>query len=367
MAYTPMGVPFKLTAEESGSMAPNYAENLMKGFQLGMIPRQMADQLLSSKLANKIKETQAKYEEEKIKTDLSSKLAQQEHWKAQTGLTNAQTGNIPYQRRLIEAQIAHQRRLANAPQQLKGELANLYALRNSFSEGSPERVQVDEAIKNKVSGSQGITIGKDPVTGEQFVQIGGTQKSGQTGDALKTFEKTGEITSPPTRPMILNLQKRIAGLRTAKGFFEDIKQLGKFQTVGSKLSKEAKSFSNFILNTNFSEPSEGAAGKAAIVGASEGLISAFGLNATGANRKALEQILQPTFGESKKGYEDRIDRQLAEYIANQNFAETSLRRGIPVGNVNQQGAGENNPTTYTQADIEAAKAELARRMQQGAQ
>lgn len=104
MAYKPMGIPFKLSAEESGSMAPNYAENLMRGFQLGMIPRQMADQLLASKLANKIKETQAKYAEEQIKSDLASKLAQRENLQARTGFTSAQLKKIPYEIGLLQAQ-----------------------------------------------------------------------------------------------------------------------------------------------------------------------------------------------------------------------------------------------------------------------
>lgn len=305
MALNLPQIGFRLNAAEAGA-APDYQDALQKGFKSAFTPGILAQSLLGKQLENKLGIVKEKYAEPLAELEL----------------------------KLKHAQINK----ANRPAEIGGEIANLYRLRNSFREGSNDRNTIEQILANKAAGSQGIHIGRDPETGEQFVQIGGTGNSSSRGQGGKINEyEGGEITSAPTQASLTALQQRITGLRTSAPFFEDIKKLGQFQTGTAQAMEKLGGLSNYLFHTNFQSPSIKQAGHAAVVGASEGLIKSFGLNGTGGNRKALEHILTPGAGESQKGYENRIDRQLAEYISNQKYAESAARRGIQVGNRKKPG------------------------------
>jgi len=132
--YQPLGIPFKLSAAESGTSAPDYVENLLKGFKAGMTPRLMADELLKNKLQNQINSAKAKYAEQ-------NELSNIEHKKAGIGLTNAQIqraqadiGLMPYRQALLKAQTQR----ANQPM-LSGVAKEAFALedlKNRFGENS---------------------------------------------------------------------------------------------------------------------------------------------------------------------------------------------------------------------------------------
>lgn len=279
---------------------PDYVEALSKGITAGMKPRSQAEELLGQMLGNKIKKNEVKYADQMAQADLALKNAQ--------------------------AQKAMQ------PAQATGKLANLYRLRESLPEGDPRIAQVDEAIKNTISGSNGISIMTDPETGQQMIQIGGSSGKGNSGG--KTFQTaSGEIVTQPTGNIASNLQKRIVGAETVEPFLNKIiETVPQFQDPKIRAKTYLQGLSNSFIGTDYRAPSIKATGKAAIKSASEGMLTQFGLNATGGNREAMEDILTPVEGESPNGYKQRVNDQLEEFIQNKKFSQRSLTRGISLGN-----------------------------------
>lgn len=120
--YNPSQVPFKLTAEESGSASPNYAQELAKGFQIGMTPKMMLDEMLKNKLINQLQAAKAKYAESNEQAANQQALVQSRYaepltqanlnrigaqtglTQAQIGLTNANVNKIPWEIKLLQAQ-----------------------------------------------------------------------------------------------------------------------------------------------------------------------------------------------------------------------------------------------------------------------
>lgn len=89
---TPMG---RLKPEDMGT--PDYMTALAKGLELGNKPATMSQTLLASMLGNKINQAKAKYAEQQSLADLAYK-------RAGTGHLNAQSGLIPFQKALLQAQ-----------------------------------------------------------------------------------------------------------------------------------------------------------------------------------------------------------------------------------------------------------------------
>ena len=138
------GVPFKLTSQDMG--VSDLGEAIKSGFktyqqgtQAAYTPKVLAESLLSSQLANKLKQ--------------------------------GQIGLLPLKQQLLQAKINQAKKGPRAT----GELAQLFNLREQFPEGSPDRALVDQAIKNKAAGSSGTQLSIDPNTGAiNFIQ-GGTR------------------------------------------------------------------------------------------------------------------------------------------------------------------------------------------------
>lgn len=309
---------------------PDYVEALSKGITAGMQPKSQAETLLGQMLGNKIQKTNAKYADQMVQADLALKQAQ--------------------------AQKALQ------PTQATGKLANLYRLRESMQPGDPRIAQVDEAIKNTISGSNGISIMTDPETGQQMIQIGGSGGKGSSGG--KTFQtKQGEIVTQPTGATATNLQSRVVGSETVEPYLNEIiNTLPQFQNPVNKGKNYAQSLSNAALGTQFKGPSEQAKGKAAIKKASEGMLKSFGLNATGANRQAMEDILKPVFGESEAGYKARVQGELEDFINSKKYSQRALSRGISLGTPGKKdeppyktklggAVGESRPVKFNGKDI----------------
>lgn len=294
MAYTPIVNAFRLSGPEAGGQ-PDYADALMKGFntaEAAVKPRSASEQLLGQMLMNKIRQPYAQNAQEDYETQRD------------------------YKRAMMQKALHPE---------LTGETAQLFRLRDSLPSGQ-DRDRVDQIIARKAAGSAGTTV-FDPSTGNPLVQIGG--QGGKSGGGTFINPATGEITSQPTGGTTTNLQGRVVGAEALKPYLEKVVDtLPQFQNPLTKASGYGQKISNAILGTDFPLPSEEAAGKAAIKEASEGMIKTFGLNATGANRHAMEQILKPRFGESPEGYASRVREQAEAYAKNQELAKSSLRGGI---------------------------------------
>ncbi len=275
---------------------PDYFKAMQNAFQ-GMAdvykPKTAAEALLGQQLQNKINAPKAAGAQQMFDTDIGYKQA----------LTNQ----------------------ANRPAATTGEIPLLFQLRNSLPAGA-DRDRVERIIDQKSRGSNGTTV-FDPQTGNPLVQIGGM--GGKSGGGTFVNPQTGEITSQPTGATASNLQGRVVGADALKPYLKKvIKNLPQFQSAGTQASLLGQKVANAFGGQNFPLPSQESAGKAAIKEMSEGMIKTFGLNATGANRKAMEDIVKPRFGESPQTYENRLMEQGAAYAENQELAKSSLRGGI---------------------------------------
>jgi len=302
MAFNLPGIPFQATSTGT----PDYGQALRSGFQTynegvdsSYKPKNMAEALLARQLENKMN---------RAKADYAQPMAE-----AELGLRQAQL------------------RQAGQPSPATGELAQLFKLRESFPEGSPDRASVESVIANKSAGGQGTTV-FDPTSGNPLVKIGGSASSRGTGGATYMNPQTGAITSAPTTGTATNLQGRVVGGEALKPYIgKIIETLPQFQDPMTHASLLGQKLANALGGQNFPLPSQKAGGKAAIKEASEGMIKTFGLNATGANRQAMEDILAPQFGESPQGYASRVQEQAGAYADNQQLAKDALGGGIKVG------------------------------------
>ena len=307
MAYSPFKIGYKLSPE-GVSGHPNYQKalqdtyaNIQGAYDTAYKPKNLSEQLLAAQLANKINKPKAENAQLSFDTDIGYKQA----------LTNQ----------------------ANRPPAITGETAQLFALRDSLPAGA-DRDKVDQIISLKARGSNGTTV-YDPKTGNPLVQIGGA--FGKSGGGTFINPETGEATSQPTGSTATNLQQRIVGTETVKPYLNKIVEtLPQFQNPLTQASLYGQKLANAFGGQNFPLPSQKASGKAAIKEASEGMLKSFGLNATGANRQAMEDILTPHFGESEQGYRDRVLEQAQAYVQNQQQAKQALTGGINLNQKTQQ-------------------------------
>lgn len=308
MAFNIPNGAFKLSAADMGT--PDYVSALSRGMDLGNKPAKLSEELLGQQLTNAMNRVKAKYAEPMAQAQLSHQNAL---------IQKALRGPAP--------------NLSN----LEKAMAGAERIKQQFGADSPQAKVADAYLQKISQGSGGISIGTDPDTGMPLVQIGGT---GTRGGGGKLFQSSsGDILSQPTGITASNLQGRVVGADTVEPFIKEITEnLPQFQNPTTKGLGYAQGLSNALLGTNYSLPSEKATGKSAILEASEGMLKSFGLNATGENRRAMEEILTPKFGESREGYENRVKKQASAFSENKNYAKQALRHGINVSQQNNSNA-----------------------------
>jgi hypothetical protein len=344
MVYSPLMNAFRQTPEEAGGFG-DLGKRISQGFKLAYEPRNLSEDLLSKMLENKINKPRAEHAEEITMADLANKYAN-------TGATNSNTGLDSLRGKLMKAQINK----ANRPEALSGETAQLFALRNQYAPGTKEYDQVNRIIELKGSGTNGTSVSFDE-NGQPLVQIGGRGGRGLAGSTIQNPE-TGDTYSIPTGSTATNLQGRVIGSEQAAPYIERvISELPQFQGGVAQGKLFGESLSNALLGTHFKGPSKYALGHSAVKEASEGMVKAFGLNATGGNRQAMEDILKPQWGEDSEGYRNRVMQQASAYAENSNKAKGSLR-GIKIKESDQYPSQKVNPVEMQkerQRDISTAK------------
>lgn len=309
MAFNIPGLPFRpngsdVGAFDLGSAIKGGLQNYGLAEEARYKPKTLAENLLRSQLENKINQAKADVAPEMVRADIDYKNAL------------ARVAGVGGLSTFDKAWNSYQ-----------------HALNNSGEDSLQTRL-AKQNLERLSQGSNGITIRKDPDTGEELIQIGGSSSNkGQGGGLLQSA--SGQIYSSGTPASQTNLQQRIIGEQAIKPYINKvIETLPEFQSLPTKIKSGLQGVSNYALGTNYSLPSKEAAGKAAVVEASEGMMKAFGLNATGANRRAMESILTPHFGESVAGYRNRVIDQATQYALNATKAKQSLRQGINVSQEN---------------------------------
>lgn len=177
------------------------------------------------------------------------------------------------------------------------------------------------------NGSNGIITSYDD-QGRPVIKIGGSA-SGSRGQGGLSTDADGNLISNPTTTTQTNLQQRDIGKDVAVPYLNELADnLPQFQNVGKRALTAGEGLLN-NLGANFSAPSQKATGEAAITLASEGLLKAFGLYGAHANIEEVKATLRPQWGESKKGYEKRIQNYKADTINNA-VAQKEKLAGIKV-------------------------------------
>lgn len=298
-------------------------------------PKSLAEALLNAQLKNKHDQIINQYLPQEKEAGIA-------HTQAGTGLIGQNTLAQKIKNQFLEERERAELNNLRAPKSMSGETGQLIQLLNTLPSDSPYRKQVEQILSNKAAGTSGTTVFGE--NGQPLVQIGGTKGGkGSSGGGVYLNQQTGEVTSLPTGSTATNLQGRIIGAENVEPFINEIvEKLPQFQSLPKRGQTYAQGLSNSLLGTNYIAPSELAGGEAAIKEASEGMIKSFGLNATGANRQAMEDILRPRFGESPSGYKNRVNGQLERFVENKELAKRTLRGGVKLN----EGEGKGKVVEY---------------------
>jgi hypothetical protein len=215
----------------------------------------------------------------------------------------------------------------------------------SLPDGSQEKIALGGILDNTFAGglfpraNSRTAKNAAPVMNGTFPGLGapwqrdprfGSTRGGAGG--TYTNQNTGEIVSTDTNTQASRDQRTIAGTENVKQYVGEIrKNLPQFQTLTSRLNVGREGLSNFVFNTDYKGPSQLAMGDAALKASAEGFINTFGLNATEGNVNTTIGILKPHFGESPKGYDERVTQQLSDLVAQERRAQQRLAQGNSVG------------------------------------
>jgi hypothetical protein len=204
---------------------------------------------------------------------------------------------------------------------------------------------------------------KDPRMGSRLGGAGGTYTNPQTGQIVST-----DTTTQASRD-----QRAIAGAENIKDYLSKaILTLPQYQTATQKGGVGAQKLSNFLFGTNYDGPSKQAEGQAAVQEAAEGFINSFGLNATNENVNKAISIMTPKFGESTAQATARMQRQLQDFVSQEQRAKDRLASGNEVGQAAPQQPGyftqqSLSPEQKQQQDYQGAVQQLNQMAQEAIQ
>jgi hypothetical protein len=145
------------------------------------------------------------------------------------------------------------------------------------------------------------SVVKDPRFGSTRAGAGGTYYDKNTGQTIST--NTNQQTSIDQQ--ITSSHERMMPL------LDDIvKNVPQFQHASKQAASFVQSIGNKFFNTHYDLPNQQAAGEKAIYEGSESFMKEFNLPNTNEALNLTRNILTPNWGETEKGYRDRVDRDL---------------------------------------------------------
>lgn len=204
------------------------------------------------------------------------------------------------------------------------EQANMFKSMSGLAGGSQSIFGVDD-FGNPIPG-----MGVGAVPGN----TGSTSGQGKASAPQYGIDEKGNIFVKPTRQASSRDFRTIAGAENIKEYLGNVKdQLPQFQGFWKRAEISSKGIANRFLGKNYEEPSKLAEAEGSLISAAEGFINTFGLNATNENLNKSLKIFEPRTGESKKGYEARLERQLNDLVNVERRAQQRQAAGVQVGNV----------------------------------
>lgn len=292
-----------------------------QGYQAITLPEKLKQQQEAQNMKNALLkqqvQTQPQMDDEKLKA-----LQQQNQY-------------YPQQQQAKIALLKAQQQAANAPKEPSGEYYGLIKYYETLPPG-PEKDMVKQRLDKLAALNQGTTVyGPD---GKPIASVGGSVKPGSIG-----VDANGNPISKPTTAVDTKLQQSVIGMNNVLPYFDTIvKDLSQFQTGPEKAQLGYEKFANQWLGGNYEGPSIEAEGLASVNSAAEGLMRAFGLNATNESLNKMAEIMSPHKGESPEQYKKRAGKQAVDFLNIQKRAQAA-QQGIPLTQNNSQ---NNSEKTY---------------------
>lgn len=156
----------------------------------------------------------------------------------------------------------------------------------------------------------------------------GSKRSGAGGTYVDP--QTGQVMSTPTNAVTTQNQKTIMANERVKPLIQDlIKNNSQFQTAKQKGALEAQRVGNYF-GGNYPLPDQYAQGQQDLKLAPESMLKGYGLNVTNESLQTMEKALEPIRGETKNGYEKRLQKTLSSISENQQQAMNAQSQGMNV-------------------------------------
>lgn len=290
---------------------------------------------------------------------------------AQTGLTQANIGKVPFEKQLLMAQINRMRgaqaldayKLQHPAMQgafAKAAL-DLENLKQQYGENHPFVKLGQKNLERLAQGTGGISIFRGP-NGEEQIQIGGSKNT--TAGAIYK-DQNGNLTVMPTAAQASRLQKQLSGAQGAQEGLEEIYNLfDPYLGAGGGVRQVTDTLSNFVLGSDDAAQRKAnynfALGHVGLI--TEKIISASGLNGTEHAIKMITPIALPKWDDSVKSYHLRLQKAIEQEKKYQQASGETLATGYKIPASKQTASPTLQFEKPTLQDIEK---ELAKRNLQG--
>lgn len=293
---------------------------------------------------------QQEYQEKKIKNQFLPRSLQLEQMvnekripllEAQTGLTNARIGKIPFEEKLLMAQIEQAKAnqaLSNYRMQnpgFQGAFAkaaiDLQRLKQLYGDDNPMVKLGEQNLQRLAQGSHGISISRGP-NGEEQIQIGGPR----SGQGAMFMDQQGNVQITPTAATENQLQQQLID-QTEIG--ETLKELSTsfapYLGLKGNLRQLGDSIKNYTGDKSVKAFVDAKTGKDLISFGADRLMKALKLPRSIEAYNEMKRVLTPDKFDNAQSYVDRVVRHINRTLKEQKRTEGYMIKGFRFDPKNQ--------------------------------
>lgn len=172
---------------------------------------------------------------------------------------------------------------------------------------------------------------------------GGSVQTGGGGDLTPYAELINRLggtvpkpVQPFTRGEMTSRQKAQRAMMTTLPLLQQLKEGGRFTSAPTRYMAEAggklKEYAPWVADAfgvTGSEKDAMVQFEANIEKATEGVVNSLGLTPTVQTLADFKKVMKPQSGETQKGYESRIEREIAELVERYNKLQSTTAQGMP--------------------------------------